>query len=74
MPKKALLTVLFFTNQSTTSAVTSFTSLCDIDSLFFTLKWTIPGLFFVYFHLFKQTFQFLQQINVLGFEPTAFGT
>ena len=28
-------------------------------------KWTIPGLFFIYFCLFKQTsLQFLQQINV----------
>ena len=28
------------------------------------LKWANPGLFFVYFHLFKQTLQFSQQINV----------
>ena len=43
-------------------------------------KWAIPGLFFVYFCLFKQTLQFLQQIyvkmsiqyTVLGFEPTTF--
>ena len=44
----------------------------------------IPGLFFVYFRLFKQTLQFLQQIymkNVMtiqymasGFKPTTFGT
>ena len=27
-------------------------------------KWTIPGLFFVYFCLFKQKLQFLQHINV----------
>ena len=27
-------------------------------------KWANPGLFFVYFRLFKQTIQFLQQINV----------
>ena len=27
-------------------------------------KWAIPGLFFVYFRLFKQTLQFLQQIYV----------
>ena len=27
-------------------------------------KWTIPGLFFVYFCLFKQTITFSQQINV----------
>ena len=48
------------------------------------LKWAILGLFFVYFHLFKQTLQFLQHIcvkNVMsikimapGFEPTTFGT
>ena len=47
-------------------------------------KWSILGLFFVYFRLFKQTLQFLQQIyvknvmtiqyTVLGFEPTTFGT
>ena len=30
----------------------------------FFLKWANPGLFFVYFRLFKQTIQFLQQINV----------
>ena len=38
------------------------------------IKWAIPGLFFVYFCLFKQTLQFLQQINVLGFKPTTFRT
>ena len=27
-------------------------------------KWAIPGLSFIYFRLFKQTLQFLQQINV----------
>ena len=27
-------------------------------------KWAIPGLFFIYFCLFKQTLQFLQQIYV----------
>ena len=27
-------------------------------------EWAIPGLFFVYFRLFKQTLQFSQQINV----------
>ena len=33
--------------------------------LVFFNKWAIPGLFFVYFHLFhKQTIKFLQQINV----------
>ena len=30
---------------------------------------TILGLFFVYFHLFKQTLQFLQQINVKNVNP-----
>ena len=29
--------------------------------------WTIPGLFSVYFCLFKQTIQFLQQVNVKNF-------
>ena len=28
---------------------------------YFFKKWAIPGLFFVYFHLFKQSLQFLQQ-------------
>ena len=43
-------------------------------------KGAIPGLFFIYFRLFKQTLQFLQQINVkyvhpvYGFEPMTFGT
>ena len=44
------------------------------------LKGANPGLFFIYFCLFKQTIQFLQQINVkmasqysaLGFELTTF--
>ena len=27
-------------------------------------KWANPGLFFIYFRLFNQTIQFLQQINV----------
>ena len=43
-------------------------------------KWANPGLFFVYFCLFKQALQFLQQINVKnviqcpapGFELTTF--
>ena len=47
---------------------------------FFKKKWANPGLFFVYFRLFKQTLQFLQQINVKmsiqypapGFELTTF--
>ena len=39
-----------------------------------------PGLFFIYFRLFKHIFQFLQQTNVKiqymvpGFELTTFGT
>ena len=46
-------------------------------------KWAIPGLFFVYFCLFKQTLQFLQknkgekmsiQYMALGFELMTFGT
>ena len=51
-------------------------------SVCFFKKWAILGLFFVYFCLFKQTCQFLQQIyvkNVMniqytapGFEPTSF--
>ena len=43
-------------------------------------KWTIPGLFFIYFCLFKQTLQIYVK-NVMsihytapGFEPTTFGT
>ena len=34
-------------------------------------KWTNPGLFFVYFRLFKQTFQFLQQKYVKISHPVA---
>ena len=30
----------------------------------FVLKWANPGLFFIYFHFFKNTLQVLQQINV----------
>ena len=33
-------------------------------NLLFLKKWVILGLFFAYFRLFKQTLQFLQQINV----------
>ena len=33
------------------------------------LKWAILGLFFIYFRLFKQTLQFLQQINVKNVHP-----
>ena len=32
-------------------------------------EWAIPGLFFVYFRLFKQTLQFSQQINVKNVHP-----
>ena len=31
--------------------------------------WAIAGLFFVYFRLFKQTLQFIQQINVKNVFP-----
>ena len=34
-------------------------------------KWAILGLFFVYFHLFKQTLQFLQQIYVNFLWPSS---
>ena len=44
------------------------TSFCHLKSVwlkrFFVFKWAIPGLFFIYLRLFKQTLQFLQQINV----------
>ena len=33
------------------------------------LKCVFPGLFFVYFRLFRQTLQYLQQINVKNFHP-----
>ena len=33
-------------------------------NLFVFLNWAKPGLFFIYFRLFKHTLQFLQQINV----------
>ena len=32
-------------------------------------KLAIPGLFFIYFHLFKQTSQFLHQTNVENVHP-----
>ena len=32
-------------------------------------KWAIPGLFFVFFRIFKQTLQFLQQIHVKNVHP-----
>ena len=32
-------------------------------------KWAIPGLFFVYFRLFKQTLIFLQQMNMKNVRP-----
>ena len=46
-------------------------------------KWANPGIFFIYFHLFKHTLQFLQIINVkkisiqytvMRFKLTTFGT
>ena len=39
---------------------------CVMSSL---LKWAIPGLFFIYFPLFKGKIQFLQQINVKNAHP-----
>ena len=42
-----------------------FLSLCLSLDIFLTycfFKWAIPGLFFIYFRLFKQTLQFMQQI------------
>ena len=39
--------------------------------LFKKKKWANPGLFFVYFCLFKQTLQFLQQINVKNVQPVS---
>ena len=38
--------------------------LIDKFTLKFFYKWANPGLFFVYFCLFKLTFQFLQQMDV----------
>ena len=38
-------------------------------SILFFKKCEIPGLFFVYFRLFKQTLQFLQQIYVKNVHP-----
>ena len=35
-----------------------------VPKWFVKLKWAIPGLFFVNFHIFKQILQFLQQIQV----------
>ena len=52
--------------------------------LFFKKNWANPGLFLFIFGLFKQTIQFLKQMNVKnvmsiqypasGFEPMTFGT
>ena len=42
---------------------------CTTLTTFF--KWANPGLFFVYFCLFKQTLQFLQQINVKNVHPVS---
>ena len=36
----------------------------DLIAISFLKKWAIPDLFLVYFRLFKQTIQFLQQIDV----------
>ena len=42
--------------------------ICVYNS-FVSYEWAIPGLFLVYFHLLKQTLQFLQQINVKNVQP-----
>ena len=42
--------------------------LCSIYIIFLK-KWANPGLFFIYFRLFKHTLQFLQQINVKNVHP-----
>ena len=39
--------------------------------LIFLKKWANPGLFSVYFRLFKQTLKFLQQINVKNVHPVS---
>ena len=39
------------------------------DRVIFKKKWANPSLFFIYFRLFKHTFQFLQQINVKNVHP-----
>ena len=52
-----------------------------LETIWF-FKWAIPGIFFVYFRLFKQTLQFVAtnmwkisiQYMVLGFKPTTFRT
>ena len=56
----------------------------ELTSILFFLNCANPGLFFIYFRLFKHTLPFLQQINVKnvmsiqytvpGFELTTFGT
>ena len=55
-----------------------------LTTVFYKKNWANPGLFFIYFCLFKHTLQFLQQINVKivmsiqymvpGFELTTFET
>ena len=42
-----------------------------VDHAIKRLKIGHPGLFFMYFHLFKQTLQFLQQINVKNVHPVS---
>ena len=37
-------------------------------------KWAIPGLFLIYFRLYKQSLQFLQQINVNNFHGAGIRT
>ena len=41
-----------------------YTQMDYLDRSLFYKQWAILGLFFVYFCLFKQTLQFLQEINV----------
>ena len=41
----------------------------NCTSFFFKKKWAIPGLSLVYFHLFKQTLQFLQHTYVKNVYP-----
>ena len=54
------------TTENTNFKISTFSGLWRQRNFF---KWAIPGLFFVYFCLFKQTLQFLQQINVKNVHP-----
>ena len=86
-----IFVILFFSNETFPSNATFYKiqniggsfQLQDLLKLIIFL-WANPGLFFIYYRLFKHTLQFLQQINVknvisiqctvLGFELTTFGT